>query len=285
MRPGRPRSDAINAYRPGDFLDLLLASVLKDEVELVAHLVAHDPADADPAGLGQRLQPCGDIDPVAINVVLLDDDIAEIDADAEFDAPHLVNLDIAQRHLALQLDCTTHRIDDARDLGPQSITGRFDNAAAMLGDLGVRYFAAQRRQDRVRAFLVLAHQPRIARDIGRQDRRQPALDALDHRYILPAMVPFSLFGVRRPKAGKNNRLNRASLPCAGRRADGRGLPVETMARAYGRTCRMRLVRVRWPSLTIPSLPQCGQAGRARRRTSDRSSGDPSNAGSAFSPRR
>src|SRR6516225_3002994 len=37
----------------GDILDLLLAHIFKREGELVAHLVAHHPADADPARLGE----------------------------------------------------------------------------------------------------------------------------------------------------------------------------------------------------------------------------------------
>ena len=46
---------AIDAHRPGDVLDLLLAQILEGEVELVAHLVAHHAADADAARLGQGL--------------------------------------------------------------------------------------------------------------------------------------------------------------------------------------------------------------------------------------
>ena len=56
-------------HRPGDVLDLLLAQILEAEIELVAHLVAHDPADADPARLGQRFEPRRDIDAVAVDVV------------------------------------------------------------------------------------------------------------------------------------------------------------------------------------------------------------------------
>src|SRR5437870_1431644 len=39
--------DAVDMQRPGDVLDPLLASVLEGNVELVADLVAHHPADAD----------------------------------------------------------------------------------------------------------------------------------------------------------------------------------------------------------------------------------------------
>jgi hypothetical protein len=50
---------------------------------------------------------------------------------------------------------------------------------------GVGQLAPEYLERCERAFLVLAHQPRIARDIGRQDRRQPALD------------PFALRGIHR----------------------------------------------------------------------------------------
>jgi len=42
----------VNAHRPGDVLDLLLAQILEGEIQLVALLIAHDTADTDPAGLG-----------------------------------------------------------------------------------------------------------------------------------------------------------------------------------------------------------------------------------------
>jgi len=44
--------DAVDAHRPRDVLDLLLAHVLEREVELVANLIADHPADADAARLG-----------------------------------------------------------------------------------------------------------------------------------------------------------------------------------------------------------------------------------------
>ena len=70
-------------HRPGDVLDLLLAQILERDVEFVAHLIVHDPADANPARLGESFQARGDVDPVAVDVSLLDDHVAQIDADAQ----------------------------------------------------------------------------------------------------------------------------------------------------------------------------------------------------------
>jgi hypothetical protein len=50
----------------------------------------------------------------------------------------------------------------------------------MLDDPGIDQFAPDRFQRRQRAFLVGAHQPRIADDIDGQDRRQPPLDPFRH---------------------------------------------------------------------------------------------------------
>jgi hypothetical protein len=41
----------------------------------------------------------------------------------------------------------------------------------VLGELGIDQFAAMGFEPRQRAFLVSAHQPAVARDIGRKDRR------------------------------------------------------------------------------------------------------------------
>ena len=52
----------------------------------------------------------------------------------------------------------------------------------MLGDFRVDQFTANRAQRRQGALFVLAHQPRIAGDIGRQDRREPTFDTPRWRF-------------------------------------------------------------------------------------------------------
>jgi hypothetical protein len=92
-------------------------------------------------------------------------------------------------------DCAANRIDDARKFDQEPVAGGFDDMAAVLGDLGVRDFAADRLQCRKRALLVGTHQPRVAGDIGREDRHQPPLDPLSpgvHARDASAIFPFTI---------------------------------------------------------------------------------------------
>src|SRR6516165_2775623 len=67
---------AVDTHRPDDILDLLLAHVLERYGELVAHLIAYDPADADAARFSQGLKARRDVNTVAEDVVLVDHDVA-----------------------------------------------------------------------------------------------------------------------------------------------------------------------------------------------------------------
>src|SRR5215472_6147527 len=73
--------------RPCDVLDALLAIVFEGVIEPVAHLIANDAADTDPARLRERLQTRREVHPVAENIMLFRNYVAEVDADAEPDAP------------------------------------------------------------------------------------------------------------------------------------------------------------------------------------------------------
>jgi hypothetical protein len=66
-----------------DILDTYFAAILKTNVDPIADALMDDGGDADPAGLCEWLQACGNIDAIAIDVVALNNDIAEIDANAQ----------------------------------------------------------------------------------------------------------------------------------------------------------------------------------------------------------
>ena len=78
--------DAVDADRPGDVLELLLAVVDEADVEPAFGILLHARRHADAARLGQALEAGGHVHAVAEDVVVLDDDVADMDADAELDA-------------------------------------------------------------------------------------------------------------------------------------------------------------------------------------------------------
>jgi hypothetical protein len=110
--------------------------------------------DEHPAGIGQRFDPCGDVDAVAIEVVALNDHIAEIDADAQFDAAVRRRVRFPLGHRLLHFSCAAYRVDDAREFDEQTVTGGLDDAAPVLGDRRIEDLAAQRFEAFERALFV-----------------------------------------------------------------------------------------------------------------------------------
>ena len=137
-------------------------------------MVADGARDADAARRRQSLQPRRDVDPVAINVAAVGDHVAEIDADAKAQAALLGEIQIAVGHRALNFGRTAHRVDDAGEFRQHAVAGGLDDPAVMLADLRIDQFAQMRLEALVRAFLIGAHQARIAHHIGGEDRGETA---------------------------------------------------------------------------------------------------------------
>jgi hypothetical protein len=140
--------------------------------------------DEHPAGIGQGFDPRSDVDPIAINVIGLDDDVAEIDADAQLDAAVRADTRVPFGHRLLHHDRAADRIDNAGKLHQHAVAGGLDDATAVFGDLRIEELAAQRLEAFVRALLIGAHQPRIAGDIGGKDRGEAA----DRSHLRPAVA-------------------------------------------------------------------------------------------------
>src|SRR6516162_5727824 len=166
--------DAVDMHRPGDVLDPLLACVFEGNLEPIANLVAHHPADTDFSWLGESFEAGGDVDAVAVDIALIEDHVAQIDADAELDPLLRRHMRVALGHPSPYLDGAAHRIDDAGEFDEQPVAGGLDDAASMVFDLGVPPLAPDRFQRGKRAFLVRTHQPRIPGDVGGQDRDEAA---------------------------------------------------------------------------------------------------------------
>src|SRR5262249_54027377 len=151
----------IDPHRPRDVLQLLLTRVLEVHVELVAHLTVGVVGNANAARLRDVFEPSSDVDAVAENVTVLNDNVTDVDADTELDALVGSHSRVALGHTALQLDGAPDGIHGANELDQNPVASTFDDASAMFGDIGFEKFAPVCVEARKRAFLVGPHKPAV----------------------------------------------------------------------------------------------------------------------------
>src|SRR4029453_3457243 len=120
--------------RADDILNLLRTEILEGEAHLVEHLIAHHATDADSSRLGQRLQPRGDGDSVAKDVVAINNDVANVDADTKVDPLFGGHTGIAFGHAPLNIDGASYRINYTGKLQQQAIASSLYDSAAVFGN-------------------------------------------------------------------------------------------------------------------------------------------------------
>src|SRR5271166_695021 len=81
-RACRADLDRVDPHRLRDVLEVLLAEIGEMRVDPAANVIVGRAGKTNPARLCDALEPRGDIDAVAKNVVALDEHVAEVDADA-----------------------------------------------------------------------------------------------------------------------------------------------------------------------------------------------------------
>jgi hypothetical protein len=89
--------------------------------------------------------------------VLLDDDVAEIDPDAQPDPAILGHLGLAVDHHPLPFGGAAHRVDDAGEFREQAVPVAFHGTAMVFRDLRINEFAEMRSEAFVRPFLIGPH--------------------------------------------------------------------------------------------------------------------------------
>ena len=152
-----------------------MAKVADHEIEAALDLSIGVLRQADRSGLRDSLETRGDIDAVAHQVsVALFDHVAEMNADAEFDAALGRQAGVALHESMLQLDRAAYGVDHAAKFDDEAVARALDHPSSMDGDRRLDQVAPQRAQTRQDPILVGARQPRVADDIGHENRRQLA---------------------------------------------------------------------------------------------------------------
>jgi hypothetical protein len=180
LRDGsRIRQDAIDAHGIRNVLQFLVAERLIAADQLVLDLLVDAARDVDPSGLGHVLQPCRDIDPIAVDIVRIDDDIAQIHPDTVPDPLLRRQRGVSSRHRLLDDDGTAHGLERAVEHGQEPVAGRLDHPAEMLLNGRLDHLAPMPLQAREGAFLVMVHEPAVSGDVSRKNGSQSARAADD----------------------------------------------------------------------------------------------------------
>ena len=131
--------------------------------------------DADAARLGNAFQTRCDIHTVTEDIVVVDDDVPDVDADPQFDPLILRHRGILLGHFTLDFNGTAHRIHGTGKFDQHTVARGLDDPPAMLGNGGVNESLPDRLQAGQRALLIDAHQAAISSDVCRQHRCQSPL--------------------------------------------------------------------------------------------------------------
>src|SRR2546421_575691 len=150
--------DAPDPHRFGDILQGLRTQILKRYIYLATNLPTSVIRDADTARLCNPLETHCNIDPVTKDIVLFDNDITDVNADAELDPLVLRHVDILFGHAALNFVGTSHGVDHAGELSNSAVPGILDDTSVMLSDFGIKKRLPKNFQLRQRAFFVDPYQ-------------------------------------------------------------------------------------------------------------------------------
>jgi len=157
-----------------DVLQVLRSQTAVTQRQLVLHLIVGLPGNADTAALGDSFETGRDVDAVSVEIIALDDHVAEMHADAKCHLAVAARAAVARRHGPLDFGRAVDALDDAGEFRQQAVAHQLHCPAAMLGDRRVDHLRAMLVQQGGRARLVLAHQPAVADRVGGQDRGQSA---------------------------------------------------------------------------------------------------------------
>jgi hypothetical protein len=148
------------------------------ELELAFDLIDHLPGYRNPAAGRYAFEARCHVYAVPEDVTVVFDDVADIDAHPELDPMLERHVDVPLDHGALDFYGALHGIHRTGELDQHPVAGRPDDAATMLSEFSIGQLAAVPIQLGQRAFLIEAHQPAVAGDIGRQNRHQASMDSL-----------------------------------------------------------------------------------------------------------
>jgi hypothetical protein len=106
-----------------------------------------------------------DVDASAVNIAILENDVADVNAKAKVEATVRIQREIFILIETLDLDGAPHRTDNARKLGQETISRTLDDMTAVGGEGGLDQIPQALLKSDMSAHLVALHEGRKANDV------------------------------------------------------------------------------------------------------------------------
>lgn len=164
-----------------DVLDGLRPEADEADIDLAPNLLDDPVGEADATRLGQGLQARRHVDAGSVDVVAVDDDVADIDTHAELDAAFGRNIGVTLGHAPLDRHRAPQGIDHAGEFDQRAVAHELDDAAPMRGDQGIGKVGAVGLQRVQGSGLVLAHEAGVTDNVRGQDGGQLAVQKMPPR--------------------------------------------------------------------------------------------------------
>ena len=149
---------------------MLEAAIAGRQFEIAAQLFVHRTRYQDIPWRGILLQPGRQVDARAVDVTLLLDDVAGMQAHAKGDLHVVRPAGLTQAHLLLNIGGGLDGAVDALEASEKPISGVLHDPPRAPLDGWPDNLGEQRHQARMGRALIGIHQTRIASDVGKQDR-------------------------------------------------------------------------------------------------------------------
>ncbi len=165
---------------PFDVLERETPEVLERGLQPADDRIMDVPGNHDAACGGLRFQPRRHVHAIAIEIVAIDDQVAEVQSDPEHDGGVLGGgvlglIPIGLGHRLLELNGRAQGVHGAGKLDQSAIAGQLDQPPTVACQHRLETLFAMFPQASERAALVPAHQPGVADHVHCHDGSQPAL--------------------------------------------------------------------------------------------------------------
>src|SRR5262245_12308021 len=151
----RCRKDTVNVHRLGNILQTPLADVLEWYLHDLPNLIVNGLRNADSARVGELLEANSDVHARTVEIVLFDDNIPKIHANAELHSLVVWDGLIAFRDLVLNFDSAANGLDDAGELGDDAVACAAEDTPLVCGDRLFDHCAVHAKSGRRNFFVGL----------------------------------------------------------------------------------------------------------------------------------